>query len=130
MHSRRCAAHSLAAAQRWLDPAWQGSIGTPALGSGVGSAFLAEVVLTFALVHTVLCVATTTSQANNSYFGLAIGFTVLSSSISVGGISGGAFNPAVAMLPLLLDESASRNDVWVWIIGPLVGGALAGGALN
>lgn len=83
-------------------------LGNPAVapGTGVGAAFIAELVLTFALCHTVLNVATTTAQANNSYYGLAIGFTVLSGAISVGGISGGCFNPAVKMLTFL---SAARG---------------------
>lgn len=100
-------------------------VGYPKLGSGVGvgSAFLAEVILTFALAHTVLHVATSTAQANNHYYGLAIGWTVLSGAISVGGISGGCFNPAVAMLDIIAGEP---KHIWIHVGGPFVGGALAG----
>lgn len=81
-------------------------IGYPGVSSNAGmGALTVEVVLTFALCHTVLHVATTDKQAKNSYYGLAIGFTVLSGAVSVGGISGGAFNPAVGVLTLV--ESTS-----------------------
>ena len=60
-------------------------------------ALLAELLFTFALAYVVLNVATTRDTAGNSYFGLAIGFTVLAGAFAVGGISGGAFNPAVAV---------------------------------
>lgn len=58
-----------------------------------------EFVWTFLLVSVVLNVATTKAPGyqNNSFFGLAIGFTVLSGAIAVGGLSGGAFNPAVVI---------------------------------
>ena len=105
-------------------------IGAPeiATGVGIGSAFVAELVLTFALCHTVLNVATTTAQANNSYYGLAIGFTVLSGAISVGGISGGCFNPAIKMLSFLraIRSGSIGGGAWVHFVAPLVGGALSG----
>jgi aquaporin Z len=90
----------------------------------IGSALLCEIVLTFALCYVVLLTATTKKQSNNSYFGMAIGFTVLSGAVSVGGLSGGAFNPAVGILPWLHNEF---EDSWIYWVGPLVGGALAGG---
>ena len=105
-------------------------IGAPDLGSGVSrdSAFFSEVVITFALAWTVLNVATTTAQANNSYYGLAIGFTVLSGAISVGGVSGGCFNPAVVILTFVRAFSTETvtEHVWIHIVGPLLGGGLAG----
>ncbi len=105
-------------------------IGAPDLAEGVGrgSAFLAEVIITFALAHTVLNVATTAAQSNNSYYGLAIGFTVVSGAISVGGVSGGCFNPAVAMVTLARAISTKEvtEHIWIHILGPLVGGGLAG----
>jgi aquaporin Z len=59
-------------------------------------AFLAEFLFTFALVYVVLNVATAKGTSGNSFYGLAIGFTVLAGAFSVGNISGGVFNPAVA----------------------------------
>ena len=60
-----------------------------------GLAVLTELLYTFALASVVLNVATTKAQENNSFFGLAIGFTVTAAAIAAGPISGGAFNPAV-----------------------------------
>ena len=60
-------------------------------------ALLAEFLFTFALCFVVLNVATVKATAGNSYFGWAIGFTVLVGAYAVGAISGGAFNPAVAV---------------------------------
>src|SRR4051812_44924851 len=60
-------------------------------------ALLAEFIFTFALAWVVLNVATTKGTEGNSYYGLAIGFTVLAGAYAVGPVSGGAFNPAVAI---------------------------------
>merc|ERR1719361_1891875 len=62
-----------------------------------GKAFIDELIFTFLLVSTVLNVATSTAPAyqNNSFFALAIGFSVVAGAIAGGGVSGGAFNPAV-----------------------------------
>ena len=100
-------------------------IGYPSPGAmvGIGSALVGEIVQTFALCHVILHVATTSAQQNNSYYGLAIGFTVLAGANSVGPYSGGAFNPAVGIaLPLIAGEA---RYFWIYIVGPLLGGALA-----
>src|SRR5438309_11406907 len=60
-------------------------------------ALVAEFLFTFALVYVVLNTATAKGTSGNSFYGLAIGFTVLVGAFSVGNISGGAFNPAVAV---------------------------------
>jgi len=86
---------------------------------------LCEAMIAFALCSVVLHTATTKAQAGNSHFGLAIGFTVLSGAVSVGGISGGAFNPAVGSMCLFYGKEAA-SDVWVYWLGPLAGGVLAG----
>jgi len=62
----------------------------------VGPALLAEFVGAFALTYVVLNVATAKGTAGNSFYGLAIGFTVVAMAFALGGVSGGAFNPAVA----------------------------------
>jgi len=72
------------------------------LDAVVFAAFVAEFLFTFALAYVVLNVATAKSTAGNSYFGLAIGFTVLSGAFAVGDVSGGAFNPAVAVGAMLM----------------------------
>lgn len=63
----------------------------------VGPAFLAEFLFTFALVYVVLNTATAKATNGNSFYGLAIGITVMVGAFAVGSISGGAFNPAVAV---------------------------------
>jgi aquaporin Z len=60
-------------------------------------AFIAELLVTFALCYVVLNVATSKDHPDNSFYGLAIGFTVAAGAVAVGPISGGAFNPAVAI---------------------------------
>lgn len=63
----------------------------------MGPAFLAEFLFTFALVYVVLNVATAKGTSGNSFYGLAIGITVMIGAFAVGSISGGAFNPAIAV---------------------------------
>jgi len=66
-------------------------------GHALGAAFVVELLFTFALCYVVLNVATSKAHRTNSFYGLAIGFTVLAGAVAVGGISGGAFNPAVVL---------------------------------
>merc|ERR1719316_2030280 len=63
----------------------------------VYSALCVEVVYSMALCYVVLNVATTHKQDGNNYFGLAIGFTVVSAALAIGGLSGCCLNPAVAL---------------------------------
>ena len=87
-------------------------------------AVIAELLFTFALCYVVLNVATAKATEGNSYFGLAIGFTVLIGAFAVGGISGGAFNPAVAVGITVMGLSKVAN-IWIFLVGNFVGGALA-----
>ncbi len=87
-------------------------------------ALLVELLFTFALAWVVLHVATSTRSAGNSYFGLAIGGTVLAAAYAAGGISGGAFNPAVAIGITLMGLSAPSH-LWIFLVANLTGGALA-----
>ncbi len=90
----------------------------------LGSALLAEFLFTFALVYVVLNVATATETEGNSYFGLAIGFTVMVGAFAVGGVSGGAFNPAVAVGASLMNIFAWGN-LWVYLVADLAAGVAA-----
>lgn len=87
-------------------------------------AFLAEFLFTFALCYVVLNVATARATAGNSYFGWAIGFTVLVGAYAVGSISGGAFNPAVALGITILNIS-SWSNIWIYFLSNLLGGVAA-----
>ena len=90
----------------------------------VGPALLAEFLFTFALVYVVLNAATAEGTSGNSFYGLAIGMTVMTGAFAVGDISGGAFNPAVALGITLLGIS-SWNNIWIYLVADLAGGAVA-----
>jgi len=87
-------------------------------------AFLAEILFTFALAYVILNTATSKRNAGNSYYGLAIGFTVLASAYAIGAISGGVLNPAVAVGVTIMGLSAGAN-LWVYLLANFAGGALA-----
>jgi aquaporin Z len=94
-------------------------------GRGLGVALLAEALFTFALAYVVLNAATSRDHPGNSFYGLAIGFTVAAGAFAVGGISGGAFNPAVAVGAASMGLFA-WSKIWIWLLADLAGGALAG----
>lgn len=87
-------------------------------------ALLVEFLFTFALVYVVLNVATSKATAGNSHYGLAIGFTVMTGAFAVGAISGGAFNPAVA-LGVATMGLVSVTNVWIHLAADFAGGAVA-----
>jgi aquaporin Z len=87
--------------------------------------FLVELLFTFALAYVVLNVATSKATAGNSNYGLAIGFTVMVGAFAVGAISGGAFNPAVA-IGVTVMGLAKAGHLAVLLAGTFAGGALAG----
>lgn len=91
----------------------------------VDKALIAEFLFTFALAYVVLNVATAKGNANNSFYGLAIGFTVMVGAYAVGEVSGGAFNPAVAVGITAMGISKAAN-IWIYLVADLAGGALAG----
>ncbi len=90
----------------------------------IGPAFTAELVGTFALCYVVLNVATAKGTSGNSFYGLAIGFTVVVMAFALGGISGGAFNPAVATGITAMHIEKTAN-FWIYLVSDLAGGALA-----
>jgi aquaporin Z len=87
-------------------------------------ALLAEFLYTFALVYVVLNVATAKGTANNSFYGLAIGFTVVVGAFAVGNISGGAFNPAVA-ISAAIGKLIPLSQVWIHLVAEFAAGAAA-----
>jgi aquaporin Z len=89
------------------------------------AAFVVELLFTFALTYVVLNVATSKDHPNNSFYGLAIGFTVAAGAVAVGGISGGAFNPAVALGGATMGLFA-WSTLWVYLVAQLAAGAVAG----
>jgi aquaporin Z len=87
-------------------------------------ALLGELIGTFALAYVVLNVATAKANSDNSYFGLAIGFTVMAMAFAFGDYSGGAFNPAVAVGASVMKAFAWKNS-WIYLVGCFGGAAIA-----
>ena len=92
--------------------------------AGAGKMLVAEFLFTFALAWVVLNVATSKDNDGNSFYGLAIGFTVAAGAFAVGSISGGAFNPAVAVGAMVMGL-LSWGDIWIYLLANLAGGAAA-----
>ncbi|WP_174583243.1 MIP/aquaporin family protein [Candidatus Methylacidithermus pantelleriae] len=89
-------------------------------------AFLAEFLFTFALVYVVLNAATARETEGNSFYGLAIGMTVLAGAFAVGNISGAAFNPAVAIGVIGLGILPPGTFFFLYLPAELLGGVIAG----
>jgi len=94
-------------------------------GHTEAAAAVVEALVTFALCYVVLNVATSKDQPSNGFFGLAIGFTVTAGAFAVGGISGGVFNPAVALGGATAGLFAWPT-IWVYLLVQLAAGAAAG----
>ncbi len=92
-------------------------------------AIVAEFLFAFALAFVVLNVATAKSTDGNSYFGFAIGFTVMVGAFAVGSVSGGVFNPAVAV-GITIMGMVDLSFIWVYFVATLLGGAAAALAFN
>jgi len=102
----------------------------PGPGVFAGSALAIEILFTLGLVLVVLNVAATAATEGNSFYGLAIGFTIVVAAFVGGPISGGAFNPAVglgATLGAALFHNGSWSHLWLYIVGPLAGAVVAAG---
>ena len=102
-----------------------GKGGTPLEITNIPVVFVAEFLFTFALAYVVLNCATAKGTLDNSFYGLAIGFTVLAGIFAVGAISGGAFNPAVATGAAAM-KLLRISDIWIHIVAELAAGLIAG----
>ncbi|MEP7195367.1 MAG: aquaporin [Saprospiraceae bacterium] len=87
-------------------------------------AIMAEFIGAFALSYTVLNVATSKNTQGNDYYGIAIGATLIGCAFGLGGISGGAFNPAVAFA-FAIGKLSSISNLWIYWVGELTAGILA-----
>ncbi len=85
---------------------------------------VAEFLFTFALVFVVLNSATSKDNNGNSFYGLAIGFTVLAGAFAVGGVASAAFNPAVAV-GISSMGLVSWSRLWIYLVANFSGGAVA-----
>jgi aquaporin Z len=91
-------------------------------------ALIVEIIYAFALCIVVLNTAYSDDTKGNSYYGLAIGFTITVAAVAGGPISGGAFNPDVGTGPIIVNAilgGGSWANLWLYLVGPFAGGALA-----
>lgn len=109
-----------------VDPVQIGRAATMTLsGHKLVAALVVEMLFTFALCYVVLNVATSKCQNGNSFYGLAIGFTVVAGAFAVGAISGGAFNPAVSLGAAVMGIFAWPT-LWVYMVAQILAGLAAG----
>jgi len=101
----------------------------PVLGDSIYPIFFSEIIFTFMLVFVILNVATHPNLKGNSFYGLAIGLTVMAGIFSVGPISGAVFNPAVSLGPSIIDmvtdNGVSHYFLWYYLVFPFIGSVLA-----
>lgn len=113
-----------AAVAAWLVHFIKDAVPPAPLRIGWKAALLVEFLFTFALCWVVLNSATAKGTAGNSFYGLAIGMTVMTGAFAVGNVSGGAFNPAVAVGASLMGLF-SWGNIWIFLLGNFGGGAAA-----
>ena len=101
----------------------------PSNSASVLQILVVEAIFTFALVLVILNVATNPKTEGNSYYGLAIGLTIMAAAFAGGGISGGVYNPAVGTGPILVDaimgDGNTLSNLWYYLVGPIAGAVLA-----
>ncbi len=92
----------------------------PALGG-----LLAEIFFTFVFVLVVLGATAKTNGATNNFAGLAIGLALVLVHLCCIRYTGTSVNPARSIGPALFQGGTALSNLWIFIVGPLVGGALA-----
>ena len=95
----------------------------------ISQGLVAEILGTFALAYVVLNTATAKAHITNSFYGLAIGFTIITCAFTFGGFSGGAFNPAVAIGACLM-KGFVWSDLWIYLVGGFGGATFAALVFN
>ena len=102
---------------------------SPAMTTTYSQALLVEILFTFALATVVLNTAVSAKNTPNSFYGLAIGFTVMAGAFAGGAISGGAYNPAVGVGPMIVNAvrggGFTSTLFSLYTVGPFLGAALA-----
>ena len=101
----------------------------PGPGASLIQVLLVEILFTLALALVVLNSATSPRTEGNSFYGVAIGFTVMIGVAAGGDISGGAFNPAVGLGPALVaavtGSGFNGSVLLYYLLGPFIGGGIA-----
>ncbi|GAB2275139.1 Aquaporin TIP1-1 [Dionaea muscipula] len=94
-------------------------------GVSVGNALVLEIVMTFGLVYTVYATALDTKKGDIGIIApIAIGFIVGANILAGGAFDGASMNPAVSFGPALVSWTWTNH--WVYWVGPLIGGGIAG----
>ena len=99
--------------------------GANACAYGVTNGLIVEIVLTTLFVLVVLGATSKTNGATNKFAGLAIGLTLILIHLVGIHFTGTSVNPARSIGPALFEGGEALSNLWVFIVGPLVGGALA-----
>jgi aquaporin Z len=95
---------------------------TPAVLGSDWKILVGELIFTLALAYVVLNVTAAEATEGNSFYGLAIGFTVATGIFTVGKTTGGAFNLAVA-LGGGVAGALTWSHSWIYILSSVLGGA-------
>lgn len=85
---------------------------------------LVEVILTFVFVFTIIGV--TRDESRSQIAGLVIGLVLVGVVVAGFAVTGTSVNPARSLAPALLQGGTALEQVWIFLVGPLLGGALAG----
>lgn len=101
-----------------------GSNGLSGVNGNAGAGLIVEIVLTFIFVLTIIGV-TSKSAGHGSFGGIVIGFTLTLVHILGIGLTGTSVNPARSLGPAIFAGGSALSSLWVFIVGPFVGAALA-----
>ena len=105
-----------------------GSNGLSGVGGSAIAGLIVEIVLTFIFVTAILGV-TSSKAGHGSFGGLVIGLTLVLVHILGIGLTGTSVNPARSIGPAVVAAIAGNTSalacLWVFIVGPLIGAALA-----
>lgn len=94
-------------------------------GVSVIGGLLAEIILTCVFVLVVLGTTSKTNGSTNNFAGLAIGLTLVLVHLVCIRYTGTSVNPARSIGPALFQGGTALSNLWIFIVGPFVGGALA-----
>lgn len=117
-----------AAAALYISVTGEKFLPEPSVLATYQAAIIMEALFTFALASVVLHVATSEETVGNQYYGVAIALVIMTG-VFAGGLSGGVYNPAVALGAYIADYShfsSHLKNLWIYLIGPLSGGILGG----
>ncbi|MDO4877572.1 MAG: MIP family channel protein [Oscillospiraceae bacterium] len=101
-----------------------GSNGLGGVNGNIGAGLIAEIILTFIFILVILGV-TDSDYKHGSFGGVVIGFSLVMVHILGIGLTGTSVNPARSIGPALFAGGAALSSLWVFIVGPFAGAALA-----